>query len=182
MRVVVYLSGMLLLVLSTPGLTDDDSNGINTSGINRRIPKPPPPPLAPCPPLPPGANIKSHCETPTLESLKKKYLQTEGHANRGLNFYYFAAEFLGRHRLSRIAVAHQANFSLNKQTLFDELGFPEFKKQMRREGQTLDVYAYRFDYQGNKDYLLMVYMTNDQVYRTGSTETSFEIDNSWQDY
>jgi hypothetical protein len=182
MRVVLCLSGILLLTLWAPSWADDYSDAVNTSAVNRRTPKPPPPPLVPCPPLPPGGKIKSHCETPTLESLKMKYLQTEGYAKRGLNFYYYAAEFLDRHRLSRIAVAHQANFSLNKQTLFAELGFPEFKKQMHREGQILDVYAYRFDYQGNKDYLLIIYVTNDQVYRTGYTETNLEIDNTWRDY
>lgn len=182
MRVVVCLSAMVLLTVWTFGWADEYRETVNTAAVSRRAPKPPPPPLAPCPPLPPGVNLQSHCETPTLEALKKKYLQTEGHADRGLNFYYFAAEFLDRHRLSRVVVAQQANFSLDKQTLFAELGLPEFKKQMQREGLTMDVYAYRFDYQGNKDYMLKVYMTNDQVYRAGYTESGLEIDNTWQDY
>ena len=59
-----------------------------------RIPSPPPPPPAPCPPIPPGVEMEQTCETPTLDELRAKYLETEGPNNRGLNFYTMLVRIL----------------------------------------------------------------------------------------
>lgn len=143
---------------------------------------PPPPPPAPCPPPPPGVSIKTNCETPTLEELKNIYLRTEGHANRGLNFYYFASQLFTEHRLSRTISSAQSNYAIDTQTVFDGLGFPDYEKKKIIRNQTMDLYAYRFDYQSDKDYLLIVYTVNGAVFQAGYSETNLEIDDSWREF
>jgi hypothetical protein len=147
-----------------------------------RIPSPPPPPPAPCPPIPPGVEMEQTCETPTLDELRAKYLETEGPNNRGRNFYYYAGAFFGKHKFYKITAPNQANYSFNTQTMFETLGPPDYQKSLMRDNQTMEVYAYVFNNKSNRDYVMVVYTVNGLIYRSGYSETSLKIDESWEKF
>ena len=182
-----YLAIIGLLALPTgqyAGASEDvEIDGPSTSTKMRTPPMPPPPPLAPCPPPPPDGSMNYHCESQSLAALKHKYLQTEGHSNRGLNFYYFAGKLFSENLLTKNVRLFEGNYSLTRQTLFDELGNPDYAKRAVIHDKSLELYAYRFDYKGNKDYMIVVSTSLDgSVVQTGYTETRVEIDNSWREF
>ena len=179
-RVSVGVLSLLVALVSPIIVAADQLNGPQT---HRKIPDPPPPPPPPpCPPAPPGIDIKPNCETLSLEDLRKQYLQSEGNARRGINFFHYATTFFGEHRFYKTQAEYQANYSFNTQALIKELGPPDYQKTRVVNNETVKQYAYAFDYKANKDYLIVLETVNNLVYRIGYTETVIEIDNSWEKY
>ena len=172
----VLLAFTLLFVASTSTYSGE-VDGIKSP---RRIPSPPPVPLAPCPPMPPGVDMEQTCNTPTLDELRTKYLDTEGDNNRGLNFYYYSSAFFNKNRFYKTTTVNQANFSFNTQKMFEEIGLPDYKKKLTIDSETMDVYAYVFTNKSNRDYVMVVYTANELIYRYGYSETDLVIDESWK--
>ena len=177
-----FFCTLLLFTVYVVPLTSLSAGEQDGTKIQRRIPYPPPTPPAPCPPMPPGVEMEQNCNTPTLEDLRKKYLETEGITNRGLNFYYYAGGFFSEHRFYDTDTVNQANYSFNTQTMFKKLGPPDYQKTLINNYETIEIYAYVFDYKSNKDYVMSVYTANGLVYRNGYSETALKIDDSWEKY
>ena len=181
MNKIIVLRGVLLAFtlqyIASMSIYAGEVDGIKSP---RRIPSPPPTPAAPCPPMPPGVDIEQTCKTRTLYELQTKYLDSEGENNRGLNFYYYSAAFFNKHRIYTTTTVNQANFSFNTQTMFEELGQPDYKKKLTKDNVYMDVYAYVFTNKSNRDYVMVVYTANELVYRYGYSETDLIIDESWK--
>ncbi|KPJ87461.1 MAG: hypothetical protein AMJ53_18080 [Gammaproteobacteria bacterium SG8_11] len=155
----------------------DDSAEISGKTELGKIPYPPPLPKYPCPIIPLGVKVADHC----FEDLKNKYLQTEGHNNRGLNFYYYASDFFSRHSYG-VKSTHQVGYSADVRTMFEALGLPDYQTREKIENDAMELYAYLFNYKNNNDYLLVVHTAYGYIYRIGYTQTEFEIDESWRKY
>ena len=66
--------------------------------------------------------------------------------------------------------------------MFETLGPPDYQKSLTRDNQTMEVYAYVFNNKSNRDYVMVVYTVNGLIYRSGYSETSLKIDESWESY
>ena len=123
---------------------------------------------------------KRDCDNVDVQELKQKYLTEEGAHNRGVLFYtllnLFIAENGGHQKGDRFIV------SFDKSQIFDYLGNPDFKKFDVRDNDTIDQYAYVFSYHGQRNWVAVLYVTNNSIYRIGLSETQTKIDRSWDQY
>jgi hypothetical protein len=54
--------------------------------------------------------------------------------------------------LPKTSAPFKRKYTVEMQTVFDGLGFPVYEKNKIIPNQSMGLYAYRFDYQGDKDF------------------------------